>query len=65
MCVFVSNSTTCIDISDFVAEQYEHVKSGDYESLMTPTERVYVPEDPSITTHIGRDEVGVETVVFH
>ena len=29
------------DISDFVREQYEHVRAGSYEQLMTPREREY------------------------
>ena len=33
------------DISDFVQEQYEHVRVGKYEQLVTPREREYVVED--------------------
>ncbi len=33
------------DISAFVQEQYEHVRKGKYEQLVTPREREYVVED--------------------
>lgn len=33
------------DISDFVQEQYEHVRKGRYEQLVTPLEREYLAGD--------------------
>jgi hypothetical protein len=38
------------DISDFVHEQYEAVRVGDYARLITPQERVYPP--PPHTGHV-------------
>ncbi|KAF7781183.1 hypothetical protein PRUB_b0326 [Pseudoalteromonas rubra] len=41
------------DISEFVNEQRENMKSGSLESLYTPTESVYVPEDESLIKKLG------------
>lgn len=41
------------DISDFVAEQREHVSAGDYGKLLTPQEHVYPIDDPQVGRKLG------------
>ena len=43
------------DITEFVHEQYENVKKQDWDNLLVPEERVYVPEDGEICRHIRLD----------
>ncbi|TWU49275.1 DUF4291 domain-containing protein [Rubripirellula reticaptiva] len=42
-----------INVSDFVAEQREHIGSWKSGTLVTPAERVYVPADCNIADHLG------------
>lgn len=44
-----------IDLSDFVAEQRENIKSDKRSDLITPLEQVYLPDDPAIRTHLRLD----------
>lgn len=41
------------DISDFVREQHEIVRSGDYTKLVTPREEVYPINDASVAGRLG------------
>lgn len=41
------------DISDFVRQQYEHVKSGNYAALETPREMVYPVSDTAVSKRLG------------
>jgi hypothetical protein len=41
------------DISDFAREQYEHVRAGDYERLLTPKEVVYQVADEAVRARLG------------
>ena len=43
------------DISKFVAEQYEHVKTNDLKQLITPEEHVYIPKDKKAIRFLGLD----------
>jgi len=43
------------DITPFVREQRELVRSGQIEHLVTPRERVYPVDDPAIAGHLGVD----------
>ncbi|VTT98075.1 Uncharacterized protein OS=Planctomyces limnophilus (strain ATCC 43296 / DSM 3776 / IFAM 1008 / 290) GN=Plim_1570 PE=4 SV=1: DUF4291 [Gemmataceae bacterium] len=45
-----------IDLSDFVAEQRERLKSAGVRAIETPRERVYRPADPATATRLGLDE---------
>jgi hypothetical protein len=40
------------DVSDFVREQYEHARIGNYAQLATPREMVYPVEDESVVAHL-------------
>ncbi|MFT5682021.1 MAG: hypothetical protein ACI8RZ_002939 [Myxococcota bacterium] len=40
------------DITPLVRQQHDHRQSGEHKHLMTPAERVYVPEDAAICTRI-------------
>ena len=40
------------DISDFVAEQYEHVSNKNLDALIIPAERPYIPKDPEVTKRL-------------
>jgi hypothetical protein len=43
----------CIeDLSSFVATQHKIFQSGDMESLLTPRETVYMPEDPDAVNQV-------------
>ena len=44
-----------IDLSEFVAEQREHVERGDLGSLRTPAERVYPVSDGDIRRRLALD----------
>jgi Domain of unknown function (DUF4291) len=44
-----------IDVSNLVALQREHINDWQSGTLVTPTERVYVPADGSIVKHLGLD----------
>lgn len=46
-------SVEIIDVSDFVAEQREHISNWKSGTLVTPTERVYDPADSSVAEHVG------------
>ena len=53
---FINEFTVKIeDITSFVHEQHKFVESGELEKLLTPTERVYVPQDPTIPKLIELD----------
>ncbi|HLZ62874.1 MAG TPA: DUF4291 domain-containing protein [Ktedonosporobacter sp.] len=41
------------DISDFVREQYAHVRSGAYTQLLTPHEMMYPVHDPAVVARLG------------
>lgn len=41
------------DISDFVAQQYEHVRLRHYAELVTPRETVYLVGDPQTVKRLG------------
>ena len=41
-----------MDISAFVAEQRVHAEAGDYATLVTPTERVYLPASPEVARRL-------------
>jgi hypothetical protein len=45
------------DVSDFVSAQREHVTSGQYERLTTPTEHVYPVDDPQVVRKLGLDAI--------
>ena len=40
------------DISEFVREQYEHVRIGNYAQLATPREMVYPVDDESVVARL-------------
>jgi hypothetical protein len=42
------------DISEFVAEQYEIVKSGDWDSLIVPTESVYRVNNSEVSQKLSK-----------
>ncbi len=42
-----------LDISDFVAEQREHITKQRLPELRTPVERVYIPEDAAVGLRLG------------
>ena len=44
-----------LDISEFVAEQREHVKEWKSGQMLTPYEAVYVPNDSDAAKNIGLD----------
>ena len=53
---FINEFTVKIeDITSFVHEQHKFVESGELEKLLTPMERVYVPQDPTIPKLIELD----------
>ena len=41
-----------MDVSEFVAEQREHLSSGGVSALVVPRERVYRPADPAIASRL-------------
>jgi hypothetical protein len=41
------------DVTEFVHQQYEHVKSGNYEQLATPREMVYAVSDTLVSKKLG------------
>lgn len=43
------------DISDFVAQQREHIKDKSLNQLMTPMEEVYEVEDTALIRHLNLD----------
>ncbi|CAG8570827.1 8382_t:CDS:2 [Diversispora eburnea] len=43
------------DITEFVKEQYEHVKSGNLDMVWTPREEVYEIKDEKVTKILGID----------
>ena len=43
------------DITDFIHEQYKHVKSNQLDKLMVAQERVYPVTDKDIAAQIGVD----------
>ena len=45
------------DISAFVREQYEHVKAGDLQALVTPVEEVYPVRDPQVAARLGLEQL--------
>jgi hypothetical protein len=45
-----------LDISTFVADQRENIKKTRLPELLTPLERVYIPEDPLIRFRLGLEE---------
>lgn len=47
-----------IDVTEFVQSQWAAVKAKNWESLVTPQERVYTVSDPQIAQHIGVDSMG-------
>jgi Domain of unknown function (DUF4291) len=47
-----------IDISDFVAQQREHINSWQRGTLVTPAERVYRPSDTQAIENCGLDQTG-------
>ncbi len=51
-----------LDISAFVAEQRENITKERLGDLLTPVERVYLPEDETIRARLGLDEVHPTTV---
>ena len=44
-----------LDVSEFVAEQRQHVGNWQSGSLMTPTEYVYRPNEPEAASTVGLD----------
>ena len=42
-----------IDVSHFVAEQSANLSDWRTGTLMTPAERVYVPTDTAVASHVG------------
>jgi hypothetical protein len=44
-----------LDISAFVAEQRENTAKQRLPELLTPVERVYIPEDPAVRVRLGLD----------
>ena len=45
-----------MDLSNFVAEQRDHISPARRSELVTPLERVYLPEDPAIRLRLQLDE---------
>jgi Domain of unknown function (DUF4291) len=45
------------DISAFVSEQRMNISSERIAQLITPVERVYVPDDPEVRVRLGIDEI--------
>jgi hypothetical protein len=45
-----------LDLSEFVAGQRALASQRDYDSLLTPTESVYIPADPAIVARLGLSE---------
>lgn len=43
------------DITPFVKEQYEFVANNDTDKLTVAYERVYVPNDKTLTSFLGLD----------
>ncbi|GET40083.1 hypothetical protein MiSe_48910 [Microseira wollei NIES-4236] len=41
------------DISEFVRQQHQYVKSQDWEQLITPAESVYSVENPDLSERLG------------
>lgn len=41
------------DISEFVRQQYQYVKSQDWSQLITPAESVYSVENPDVSQRLG------------
>lgn len=41
------------DVSDFVREQYQYVRAGAYEKLITPREMVYPVADAQVAARLG------------
>jgi hypothetical protein len=46
------------DISSFVAEQRENITKPRLPDLLTPVERIYIPDDEAIRLRIGLDQEG-------
>jgi hypothetical protein len=44
------------DITDFVHQQYEHVKTRNYTQLLTPREEVYPVHDAAVAQKLGLSE---------
>jgi hypothetical protein len=45
-----------IDLSEFVREQHERLRSGGVAELVVPRERVYRPTDTTIAKRMGLDD---------
>ncbi len=45
------------DISEFVAEQRDFALNGQFDRLITPEERVYIPRDRCVGLKVGVDEI--------
>jgi hypothetical protein len=45
--------TEVMDVSEFVADQRDRLRSGGLSALVTPRERVYVPADPAVGGTLG------------
>ena len=41
-----------LDVSEFVAEQWERLSSGGVPALVTPREQVYRPADPGLAVRL-------------
>jgi hypothetical protein len=50
-----------VDISSFVMEQRMNTSTERIAELITPVERVYVPDDPEVQVRLGIDEIGTNT----
>ena len=48
-----------MDISAFVAEQRVNAQEGGYASLVTPTERVYLPASPEVARRLKLSIAGM------
>ena len=46
-----------IEMTNFIAEQRQHVAAEGSKGLQTPVEHVYVPGDPAIAARLGLDSV--------
>jgi hypothetical protein len=52
-----------LDISSFVAEQRENRIKQRFPDLITPVERIYIPQDESIRIRLGLEDIHPDTML--